>query len=880
MEHEERLKAALADRYQIEREIGRGGMAVVYLAQDLKHNRQVAVKVLNPELSAVVGTERFLAEIKTTANLSHPHILPLFDSGEAAGFLFYVMPLVEGENLRQKLDRDGQLQVEKAVRIAGHVADALDHAHRHGVIHRDLKPANILFQDGEPVVADFGIALAVREAGGPRVTETGLSLGTPQYMSPEQASGDQVPTPASDVYSMGCVLYEMLTGDPPHIGSSAQVIVGKILLGEITRPTKLRHTIPANVEGAVLKALERLPADRFGTAAEMAGAMKDQAFRHMPGGAPPEKTWNRMTVGWASLAGALAVVAFIFGVAQFRDEAVPGAVVRFRVSLQEDQLFAAATGVDVALSPDGSRIVYVGIGGDVGTRLWQRSLDQLEPSPIRGTNNPSNPAVSPSGQSVAFITGGALLTVSFEGGPPTPVLHEGVSPRGLDWGSDDFLYFTNLDGAIQRVPATGGTPEAVTFPRPSARHTGVDVLPRGKGVLFTVNSDQPGGASIIGVADLEGGPARVLFEGTMARYLPPGYVVFSNTSRQLMAAAFDLGRLEATSQPELVASGLTGTSVHYSEFALSETGSLAYRGAPLASSGDLVWVSRDGLVEEIDPDWEGDFRNPSLSPDDGRLAFDRVEGGIALLIRDLQRGSNVRLRVNPTGEHRPAWTPNGRSVTYSQYKAGQDLELWTIRADRTGEPELSLQLDRGLEEGIWSSDGDWLVGRTDNADPGAGDILAIRLAVDSVAVPLAVTPLRELSPSLSPDGRFLAFTSQESGRLEVVIIPFPNAGDWRQVVSPTGGTEPVWGNSGRELFYRNAAGDLVSVDITTTPEFTLGQERVLFSAQAFRADPQHAQYDVSLDDERFLMIRTQVAGTYGLVFVGNFLEEVRAKVGR
>ncbi|MFC1575973.1 serine/threonine-protein kinase, partial [Gemmatimonadota bacterium] len=247
---EARLNAALADRYTIEGEIGSGGMATVYLAQDLKHDRQVALKVLRPELGAVMGTDRFLAEIRTTANLSHPHILPLHDSGEADGLLFYVMPYVEGESLKQKLEREGQLAVEEAVRIATHVADALDSAHRDGVIHRDLKPANILFQKGEPVVADFGIALAVSAAGEGRLTETGLSLGTPYYMSPEQAAGDQTPTAASDVYSLGCVLYEMLTGEPPHTGASAQAILGKILLGEVTRPTKLRRTIPANVEGA------------------------------------------------------------------------------------------------------------------------------------------------------------------------------------------------------------------------------------------------------------------------------------------------------------------------------------------------------------------------------------------------------------------------------------------------------------------------------------------------------------------------------------------------------------------------------------------------------------------------------------------------------
>jgi len=312
MEENTRLAEALADRYRIEREIGSGGMATVYLAHDLKHDRNVAVKVLRPELAAVMGKERFLAEIRTTANLSHPHILPLHDSGEADGFLFYVMPFVEGESLRQKLDRDGQLPVEEAVRIAGHVADALAYAHQQGVIHRDIKPGNILFQAGDPVVTDFGIALAVTAAGGGRLTETGLSLGTPYYMSPEQATGDQAPTAASDVYSLGCVLYEMLTGDPPHTGSSAQAVLGKILLGEVTPPTKLRRTIPANVEGTLLKALERLPADRFESLGQMTAALRDKTFRHGVGveAGALDRSWKGLAVG-SSILALLALLAFV-----------------------------------------------------------------------------------------------------------------------------------------------------------------------------------------------------------------------------------------------------------------------------------------------------------------------------------------------------------------------------------------------------------------------------------------------------------------------------------------------------------------------------------------------------------------------------------------
>ena len=262
----DRLKAALADRYAVERELGAGGMATVYLARDLKHERKVAVKVLRPELAAVLGAERFVQEIKTTANLQHPHILPLFDSGQADGFLYYVMPYIEGETLRDKLNRETQLGIEEAVKIATEVADALDYAHRQDVIHRDIKPENILLHDGRPIVADFGIALAVSAAAGGRMTETGLSLGTPHYMSPEQATAEKDLTNRSDIYSLGAVLYEMLTGDPPHTGSSAQQIIMKIVTEEVPPVTRVRKSAPPNVGAAVAKSLEKLPADRFTSA--------------------------------------------------------------------------------------------------------------------------------------------------------------------------------------------------------------------------------------------------------------------------------------------------------------------------------------------------------------------------------------------------------------------------------------------------------------------------------------------------------------------------------------------------------------------------------------------------------------------------------------
>jgi serine/threonine protein kinase len=274
-----RLVSALADRYRIERELGQGGMASVYLAEDLKHHRRVAIKVLKPELAAVLGAERFVQEITTTAQLQHPNILPLFDSGEADGFLFYVMPYVEGETLRAKLDREKQLGVDDAVGITTEVADALEYAHEHGVVHRDIKPENILLHAGRPMVADFGIALAVSAAAGGRMTETGLSLGTPHYMSPEQATAEKDISVRSDVYSLASVLYEMLAGDPPHLGATAQQIIMKIVTEEAAPVSKVRKSVPPNVSAAVGKALEKLPADRFESARAFAEALKNPGPR-------------------------------------------------------------------------------------------------------------------------------------------------------------------------------------------------------------------------------------------------------------------------------------------------------------------------------------------------------------------------------------------------------------------------------------------------------------------------------------------------------------------------------------------------------------------------------------------------------------------------
>jgi serine/threonine-protein kinase len=384
------LNAALEGRYLVKRELGEGGMATVYLADDLKHERKVALKVLKPELAAVVGADRFLAEIKTTANLQHPHILPLFDSGEADGFLFYVMPFVEGESLHDRLERDYQLPVDEAVRLAVDLAEALESAHAHGVVHRDVKPANILLSQGRPLVADFGIALALSSAGGHRMTETGLSLGTPHYVSPEQATGDQVVGPASDIYSLGCVVYEMLVGEPPYTGRTAQAVLGRVITSVPESVASQRRAVPAHVDAAVSKALEKVPADRFSSAAEFAAALEDETFRHGAMGVTSASRQSRAfaAAGWVLLA--------LFGIG-FITTALqpdPAPVVR-KLSLTYPPETGPSEWFD--LTPDGSALIMAdrSRGSGAAFSLFIQRLDDVSTVPIPDSRTGFDPAVSP-----------------------------------------------------------------------------------------------------------------------------------------------------------------------------------------------------------------------------------------------------------------------------------------------------------------------------------------------------------------------------------------------------------------------------------------------------------------------------------------------------
>ncbi len=876
----DRLKAALADRYAIEHELGAGGMATVYLAEDLKHHRKVAVKVLRPELAAVLGAERFLQEITTTANLQHPHILPLFDSGEADSFLYYVMPFIDGETLRDKLNRETQLGIDEAVKITTEVADALDYAHRHNVIHRDIKPENILLHDGRPMVADFGIALAVSAAAGGRLTETGMSLGTPHYMSPEQATAEKDLSNRSDIYSLGAVLYEMLTGDPPHTASSAQAIILKIVTEPAPPVTKVRKSVPPNVAAATAKSLEKLAADRFESAAKFAEALTNPAFTlptaqaTLAAGSPTGR-WNRLTVGFATLAAVFAI-AFGWSILVDEPEALRS-VGRFRLTYE-------VAGLDVGtLAPDGSFHVFVAPGSAGRPQLWRRRWEDLEPTPIPGTEGAIVAgAVSPNGREVAYsgVAPGPLLVISIDGGP-SRTLAEFQYGAGA-WGADGMVYFTTstaagIGAAISRVPETGGPEEAVTELRADELAHGLqDLLPSGRAVVFTVWHAVDGSDAEIWAIDLGSGERKRLTTGIRPRYAPTGHLVFANPDGTLMAAPFDADAIELTGPAvPVIENVLTGPFLGIPLYELSDSGALIYRTGANARAVP-VWVDRRNATREVMSGWVGAV-DPAISPDGGRLAVGR--DGDIFVVR-LDGGPATRLTFGEGRNRRPSWSPDGRTVLFLSDRAASVTghnDVFSTRADGSGEADLVLDAERGVGEAHWSPDGEWLLYTTSFEGPTGSDILGIQPGPDAAPVPLITSRFPDTGPALSPDGRWLAYSSFEG----VFVVPFPNTGDARWPVSGAGSVQPVWSSDGTELFYVRFNATLDSLTVYVTEVDT----EAAFSVVATEAISTHpaatffsGSYAVAPDNQRLLIMETGESEEGQLILVQNFFEVLKERV--
>ena len=902
MDLRQRLTAALAERYRIDREAGAGGMATVFKALDLRHEREVAIKVLHEDLGATLGPGRFITEIKTTARLQHPHILPLLDSGEVQGLLFYVMPFVTGETLRDRLTRDTQLPINEALRIAREVADALGYAHGLGIVHRDIKPENILLQGGHALLADFGIALAVQHAGGTRMTQTGLSLGTPQYMSPEQAMGEKGVDFHSDLYALGAVTYEMLAGEPPFTGASVQAIVAKLLTERPVPLTTVRDTIPLHVEQAVNTALAKLPADRHRSAVEFArmlGEVATSGAHPLVGqsgvrvAAPaPRRGRDAMRLMGTVAAAVVVAVAGTVAVLQSRDGAADRNVKRLRLELPENMTISASqAGRTVGISPDGETIAYVGIAPDGSNQLYVRKWDALNATAVPGSTNGWEATFSPKGDSIAFlIPPHRVKVVPLAGGVPIVVADSGLygltdGINGLDWGVDGFLYVTAQAGTARVRPGENVLQRISTLDatRGDFAHLYPRLLPNGNGALVTIAFDALFGSRpdslVVAVVDLATGKATPLLRGIRAQYASSGHIVYLRSDGVLMAAPFDQGRLAVTGPAmelrDTVMMNIPSGGL-IADFSLSASGTLFYTKLGPAMYR-AHWVDRAGTPTVMRADLLGRHGGVTLSPDGSRVAMSIDDD---LWMVPLDQSPPLRLTTGAVAmSGRAAWAPDGKTVYFAGIQGGAFSTLFQVLIGEGSQPKaVPMGEKRQVFGGTPSPDGTWIVFRTDNQAPGAGDILGIRVGVDTVPRVLVASKFEDLSPAVSPDGKWLAYSSNESGRHEIFVVSFPETSAAKFQISQDGGIEPRWARSGRELFYRNARDKLVAVPVTLGPTLIKGTSKELFDASMYYAQTYTPQYDVSADGTRFLMMRIVGRPRPEPVVVFNFVDELKALV--
>ena len=874
------LSEALTGRYRIERELGQGGMATVYLAHDIKHDRHVALKVLRPELAAVIGGDRFLAEIKTTANLQHPHILALFDSGQVDGTVFYVMPWVHGETLRDRLTRERQLPIDDAIRLAREVADALQYAHDHGVIHRDIKPENILLHGSHAMVADFGIALAASRTGGSRMTETGMSLGTPVYMSPEQAMGERTLDARTDIYALGCVLYEMLTGEAPFTGPTAQAIVGRVLTEKPARVIPRRDRVTPAVEGAVLRALEKLPADRFASAKEFSEALDGRGATTTSygdataGAAPGRARWRDPVVLGLALA---TVAALVWGAIASRrgpvDEEVP---VRFTLTPDTAAPIVYNFTWSTVASPDGKLIVYsAAVGGT--PQFFVRPIGELQGRAVPGTETGTQPIFSPDGRWLAFIADGKWKKVLLSGGAPV-VLNDAGPGNGGDWSSGDVIVSGSprqgLPGLV-KMPASGGAFEQFAVPdtaKGEATFVWPVVLDDGETVAFAIYNGSSTSRSTLAIASIRGGAVtRLGVKGIAPLGVRDGHLIYVASDGAVMAVPFDLRARKVTGNPSpvldpvAVCPGCNGDAAAR----LSRSGTLTYMRSTNASR--LVWVDRTGRTTPVRRD-VANFSQPRLSPDGSRIAVSIQSGTSDIWVHSIASATFTRLTTG-ANNFDPVWTPDGKRILFWS-NADTVARTFATNADGGG-AVTPLEKHRTNTTSVMSPDGKLLVFPYFRD---SYDLFISAVGDTTQARTFAAGPGDEFQPRFSPDSKWVAYNSTETGRLEVYVRRVD--GDAGKVsITASGGSCPVWSADGRRIYYLNGR-TMMQANLTTGPaSLTVASRDSLFSANFSKGDGMGAPYDVTRDGSRFVMLESADYAQQ-VVVVTNWPAELRAKMGK
>jgi serine/threonine-protein kinase len=868
----EALTSALADRYRIERELGQGGMATVYLAEDVRHRRKVALKVLHPELSAVLGPERFLKEIELTASLQHPHILPLFDSGSSDGRLFYVMPFVEGETLRARLERERQLPIAESLQIAREVADALQYAHERGVVHRDIKPENILLQGGHALVADFGIALAVQQAGGQRMTQTGLSLGTPQYMAPEQAMGDRNVDARADVYALGVVTYEMLAGEPPFTGPTAQAIVAKVITEKPAPLARLRDSVPAHVDAAIGQALAKLPADRPSSARELASALQNPTFTLGAAAASlpaPAAVSARGTpaLARAALLGGAALALSGIAAAVWAWRHMQASEPRRLVALTLDVPTANPELARFGVSPDGARFAFATAEG-----LVVRDAGQREYRLFPGTQEAESPSFSPDGEWIAFQANGHLRKIAVAGGSALALLPgDSLLAGRVSWGEDGSIAFES-GNRLYLIPPGGGAPRLLE----GARFAGSPrVTPDGRGVLYV---DEQRGSRLMYYDLATDSAFTVLEDAIEGQYVPTGHIVYGHPNGGLFAVRFDVRRHAVMGTPVPIVPDAQMTGL-VAPFVITRNGTLVYR-AGMEPEYRLLMRDPRGTIDTL-PVSPRVTSYARFSPDGGSLAltFGSARGtNRHTAIYDLGLGTMTRFTLEGGG-HSPVWSPDGSRLAFTAEADGTDAEdIFVQPLDKSTKPVRITHMPNDQHGWSWPSDSVFVF--ASNAIPrglrGAG-FSGGSIAITDPRRP--DTPPRMFlesqegvnNPIVSPDGRYVAFSSNENGTSEVYVRPFPSGsgGQWR--ISRKGGQHARWSGDGRTIFYLGTDLETIhAVHGSPGPPFTVGSSEVVATLPRLGE-----AWDVDRQSGRMVLSQAVASDDTRIIVLMNWLEEFR-----
>ncbi len=876
--------------YEILSPLGAGGMGEVYKARDTRLERIVAVKVLPQHLSASPEVrQRFEREAKTISQLSHPHICALYDVGHQDGTDYLVMELLEGDTLSERLAK-GALPLEQALRYGIEIADALDKAHRQGIVHRDLKPGNVMLTKSGVKLLDFGLAKAMAPAAPQTsltsmptrqgLTQEGTILGTFQYMAPEQLEGKDADA-RTDIFALGAVLYEMATGKKAFSASSQASLITSIMSAEPPSVSSLQPTSPAAFDRVVKKCLAKDPEDRWQNARDLMSELQWIAQGSQAGAVSPtparRKNRERLALGLAA-AGLLAALAGF--VAAARSSSRAAALSRpMRSSIVLPEMTALR---GIALSPDGRRLAYVARDSSGRNLLWIRALDSLSMQALPGTENPSFPFWSPDSRLLGFFADGKLKKIDASGGPAQTLCDAPIN-RGGAWNREGVIVFSPVsDGPLYRVSASGGPPAQLTRFDPArgeTSHRWPFFLPDGRRFLYVVASfggrkEKTG----IYVGSLDSNEETFLASAnSRVAYAPPGYLLFAR-ERTLLAQPFDAKKARTLGDPVPLAEQIQYFPQNYNTlFSVSESGVLLYQPRSAAGVGQLVWLDRGGApVGSLGA--PADQANPRISPDGRRVTVginDPQTGNNDVWIYESSGGIPTRLTSDPGFDIGAIWSPDGDRVGFMSIRSGHS-DLYQKSSSGSGSEQVVYASDRSKYPTDWSPDGRSILYRGFDSDSNF-ELWTVPVAGDPKPIPFLKAAFGVDQGQFSPDGRWVAYASNESGRWEIYVTSFPEpGGNWK--VSSSGGSEPRWRRDGRELYYLAPDGKLMSVDVTAGPTFVAGTARPLFQTRRREhiASADLFSYDVSADGQRFL-VNTDVGevASIPLTIVLNWTAELK-----